>query len=34
MGEKKNSERIKDEDVMNTLSSESHEIEAATATAT
>lgn len=28
MGEKKNSERIKDEDVMNALSSESHEIEA------
>lgn len=34
MGEKKNSERIKDEDVMNALSNESHEIEAATATAT
>ncbi|VFJ14128.1 DNA repair and recombination protein RadA [Candidatus Nitrosocosmicus franklandus] len=33
MGEKKNSERIKDEDVMNALSNESHEIEAATATA-
>ena len=31
MGEKKNSERIKDEDVMNALSSESHEIEATAA---
>ncbi|HEU5120065.1 MAG TPA: DNA repair and recombination protein RadA [Candidatus Nitrosocosmicus sp.] len=33
MGEKKNSERIKDEDVMNALSSENPEIEAATTAA-